>query len=323
MYINSFKSGGGVKLLIDGVECKEKEVNFAHEVKNVLHSILPTSGTFVQNPVVFNDELYSYGGNSNRSYGVKFDGQFSWTEQISAPYNSGVRAVEYKNELYMIGSAYAVKTGSVYDSSVVPYGKYFYKYDGTSWTRLTDLPYILYNGWAVIYNDEIHLIGFALEDSATNTNKQHYKWIGSGWIVASTLPFPFANAKVVVYNNEIHLLGFYNGSSSEFNTAHYKWNGTSWSSVSTLPYAFSNRTIAAVHDSEIHLMGGIDTATSKNHFVWNGTEWTEVGTLPFELNNSGSAIKFNEDLLLFGQHISSLSSIYPVFTISQDRYQKL
>ena len=92
------------------------------------------------------------------------------------------------------------------------------------------LPYNFYNGSAVVYNNEIHILGSS--DSSINTTK-HYKYNGSSWTSVSTLPYNFNYGSAVVHNNEIHILGGGNGQ-----TKHYKYNGSSWTSVSTLPYNF-------------------------------------------------------------------------------------
>ena len=89
------------------------------------------------------------------------------------------------------------------------------------------LPYSFYNGSAVVYDNELHILGGS--DSQTS----HYKLNGSKWTSVSTLPYSFYGGGAVVYNNEIHILG---GDGNK--TGHYKWDASSWTSVSTLPYNF-------------------------------------------------------------------------------------
>ena len=67
-----------------------------------------------------------------------------------------------------------------------------------------DLPYNFVQGSAVIYNNEIHILGST--DSST-VYKYHYKWDGSAWTSVSTLPYRFYRSSAVVHNNEIHILG--------------------------------------------------------------------------------------------------------------------
>ena len=78
------------------------------------------------------------------------------------------------------------------------------------------LPYDFYNGSAVVYNNEIHILGSSGSDST-----KHYKYNGTSWVSVSTLPYSFSNGSAVVLNNEIHILGGNSGSGSSNYTSHY------------------------------------------------------------------------------------------------------
>ena len=80
----------------------------------------------------------------------------------------------------------------------------------TNIPSVSTLPYSFYIGSAVVYNNEIHILG------GDNNYTKHYKWDGTSWTSVSTLPYNFYNGSAVVYNNEIHILG----SSSSNYTAH-------------------------------------------------------------------------------------------------------
>ena len=152
-------------------------------------------------------------------------------------------AVVYKNEIHMLGG--------IYRGSDTSYSKYHYKYDGTSWSKVSTLPYSFYNGCAVVYNDEIHILG----SGDTSYTKRHYKYDGTSWSNVSTLPYDFYNGCAVVYHNEIHILGSKKSSYSKY---HYKYDGTSWSKVSTLPYVFCDGG-AVVYNDEIHILNSSKT----------------------------------------------------------------
>ena len=62
---------------------------------------------------------------------------------------------------------------------------------------VSTLPYEFYNGSAVIYNNEIHILGGGVSDNQTN----HYKYNGSAWESVSTLTYEFYSGSAVVYNN--------------------------------------------------------------------------------------------------------------------------
>ena len=141
------------------------------------------------------------------------------------------------------------------------------------------LPYEFYWSSAVIYNNEIHILG----SENTSYYTKHYKYNGSTATTVSTLPYDFCYGSAVVYNNEIHIMG---GDSNT--TKHYKWNGSTWTNVSTLPYDFCYGS-AVVYNNEILILGGNITTSTFNdeigptsHYKWNGSTWVNVSTLPYE-----------------------------------------
>lgn len=144
---------------------------------------------------------------------------------------------------------------------------YFYKCSGVSGEPL---PYNFKEGSAVVYNNEIHLLG----GSTTGTENNHYKWDGLRWVSVSTLPYIFYWGSAVVYNGEIHILG---SEDDNCHYNHYKWDGTSWTQVSTLPRWFYEGS-AVVYNNEIHIIGG--QGYTRYHNKWNGTSWTELSRLP-------------------------------------------
>lgn len=152
------------------------------------------------------------------------------------------------------------------------------------------LPYDFSYASAVVYNNEIHLLG----SQVNNMYTKHYKWNGSSWASVSTLPYNFYEGSAVVYNNEIHILGGSGG-----RTKHYKWNGTSWTSVSTLPYN-SEKSSAVVYNNEIHILGSdYNSSTYKYHYKWNGSSWTSVSTLPYNFYR-GAAVVYNNEIHILG-----------------------
>ena len=122
---------------------------------------------------------------------------------------------------------------------------------------VSTLPYNFSNGSAVVYNNEIHILGSY--DSSSYT--KHYKFDGSSWTSVSTLPYNFYQGSAVVLNNEIYILG-----GRDNTTKHYKWDGTSWTSVSTLPYNFVNGS-AVVYNNRIHILGSENSSYYKDHYL--------------------------------------------------------
>lgn len=166
--------------------------------------------------------------------------------------------------------------------------------------NVSTLPYKFYYDLAVVYDNEIHILGDYLNDSLT----AHYKWNGSSWTQISTsLPYDCSEGSSVVYNNEIHILGSKN---SSYRTGHYKWDGSAWTSVSTLPYVFYTSP-AVVHNDEIHILGGdhdsgnIDDIPTR-HYKWNdqSMSWKEeVYKLPYFFY-CGSAVVYDDEIHILG-----------------------
>lgn len=154
----------------------------------------------------------------------------------------------------------------------------------------TPLPYDFECGSAVMYNNELHILGSVTSDY----QKAHYKWTGSEWVEVSTLPYSFTQGAAVVFNNEIHIIG--SNASSLYRTNHYKWDGATWTEVSELPYSFANGS-AIVCNNEIHILGSSKSYTT--HYKWDGTTWTEVSTIPYDYY-AGSVVVYNGALHLLG-----------------------
>ena len=81
---------------------------------------------------------------------------------------------------------------------------------------VSTLLYDFYDGSAVVYNNEIHILG----SYASGNYTKHYKWDGKSWTSVSTLPYNFYYGSAVVLGNEIHILGT-NDSDSSSRTKHY------------------------------------------------------------------------------------------------------
>lgn len=157
--------------------------------------------------------------------------------------------------------------------------------------RLSDpstLPYQFYQGCAVVYEGQIHLLG------GYSDNKAHYKWDGSKWAYVSTLPYSLTRGCAVVYEDQIHILG-----SSGNPEAHYKWNGSSWVSVSSLPYQFYQG-CAVVYSGKIHILGG--SAYPNRHYVFDGSSWSGNVNLPVNLYDTDSVVEYRYQLHLLKEN---------------------
>ena len=189
----------------------------------------------------------------------------------------------------LINKVQDIKTGvnvTINDSIKVDYD-FNLTLSSVSWVNASTIQRNFYNGSAVIFNNEIHILG------GGGQSLKYHKYDGSSWSKASDLPYNFQNGSAVIFNNEIHILG---GSNPTYYTHHWKYDGASWTQVSTLPYNFYNGS-AVIFNNEIHILGGTNNALK--HYKWNGNSWTEVSKLPYNFQN-GSAVVLNNEIHILG-----------------------
>lgn len=129
------------------------------------------------------------------------------------------------------------------------------------------LPYNFFNGGAVVYNGEVHILG-------GNNTKNHYKYNGSSWESVSTLPI--APTTAVVYKNQIYI---FNG------TATYKYENSAWKSCNNTSFISNAKWRSAILYKDLVYIHG--TYRKTNNFTYqpeyyfgiysfNGTAYTLV-----------------------------------------------
>ena len=71
---------------------------------------------------------------------------------------------------------------------------------------MSTLPYDFYNGSAVVYNDELHILGGSYY-SNVHYGTNHYAYDGIKWSNTTTLPYDFYGGAAVAFGDEIHIIG--------------------------------------------------------------------------------------------------------------------
>lgn len=185
--------------------------------------------------------------------GVEYKGELSLTKTTTNKSESTLPRIFY------LGSAVATSSGIYMIGGYTGYVGWaqHYKWNGSSWSAITNSPVGFGYDQAVVLNGEIHVLD---GDANSSGNCVHYKWNG-GWASVSSLPYTFTFGSAVVLNNEIHILG-----GTTFYTYHYKWNGSSWTSVSTLPYNFYQSS-AVVWNGRIHILGSVQEDYRTKHYI--------------------------------------------------------
>ena len=211
--------------------------------------------------------------------------------QISVPPGSMTSFVAYNGEIHAFKSG-----GSGLDLTT------HYKWDGTTWTQLSEITSFHSGSKPVVYNNEIHLI------AGRNGNwgkSEHYKWDGTTWIKLENFPRPnIYSCAIVVYNNELHVINDYYMSASDgyYEKCHYKWDGTTWTKLEDPPFY---RGSAVVYNNEIHMVGCSSTSsgTKNMHYKWDGTTWTQLSNITYPSYNS--AFVYNNEIHLTGGNSSN------------------
>ena len=125
----------------------------------------------------WDNTIDQYGG----AHHYKWDGS-TWSEASTLPYPFALysannfisigKAVVFDNELHILG-------GGIDLLENVSYQKYHYKWDGSSWTSVSTLPYdFATDGVAIVYDNKIHILSGNTTHSFDSdvTGTEHYAY---------------------------------------------------------------------------------------------------------------------------------------------------
>lgn len=157
-----------------------------------------------------------------------------------------------------------------------------------SYLSITDMtmPYDFIGLTAVLYNNEIHVIGG--NNASSDNVTYHIKWNGTQWVDVSTVPIAYVDGRAVVCDGEIHLFS---------GTLHYSFNGSSWTERNLPSGIDTTGSSTVVYNSKLHILGGSSNSTM--HYYYNGSRWVSASTLPRNFS-SGCAIVYDNALHIMG-----------------------
>lgn len=164
------------------------------------------------------------------------DGVNKW-EQVTETTRIGLKSsalIVYDNKLHIIGGSYSRTR--------------HYTWDGTTLTRLDDLPFTNAEGFysATVYNGDIHAV------YKINDVYGHYKYDGSSWSevvdVSATFPNNMFSIYLFVCNNTLYAFGYGLQSTTQI----YKYSDSSWSEVELLGQSIWGRSMIS-YDGYIYL----------------------------------------------------------------------
>ena len=160
--------------------------------------------------VVLNNEIHILYNTTHK----KWDGT-QWVTVSTLPYKFYGVAVVYNDEIYILGGRQGAED----------HHNYVYKFNGTTWTRLANLPscYMLFG--CVVYHGKIHIMGGRYSSNSTTTYESHYSFDGVTWTNETSMPKTNYAFLTTVYEDKIHVIG---GNDTNMTASHYTWDGTSW-----------------------------------------------------------------------------------------------
>ena len=298
--------------------------------------------------VVYKDKIHILGGNNTGSgTGTKnhyvYDGT-KWTKLEDLPYtflNGSI--VVYNNRIYLLGGEGSNNIPNL-DPAVAPQQACFSWDDENGWRREPNLPYIFYNGAALVYNNQLYIMGGG---NSTTTKKDIrylkvttvegatvYEWDTvtytdtSGTVKTLTLPpasgtsYLFSNNCATVYNNKIYLLYNYLIFSGDLTSP---FTQAPLDSVIKTTDSFSGATMI-VYNDKIHIFGGKGNSPS-NHVSYYTAPLLVESTLPDEYFKNSIIIYKNKltfvgkgDIYVYNETSPSWNSYGDIVlnTISQE-----
>jgi hypothetical protein len=138
-------------------------------------------------------------------------------------------------------------------------------YDGSSWTAITNLPYVIHDAMGIGTQTAAYVVG-----GAPTTNNVR-KWDGSSW---STTP-SISSGREDAASSGSASDGFIAGGSS---VATEEWNGSSWTGGGNLPVSLNHNQGAGTASAGLSFGGrapGYLTTTNE----YDGSSWTGGGNL--------------------------------------------
>lgn len=198
----------------------------------------------------FKGELHLLGGRGFRSrMHYKLD-EGVWKVASTLPYDvCHGKAISFNDELHLIGGG---TNYYGYDYDADKFLNTHYKWDGETWTKASDLPYVARGAVLFVAGKVLHLAGGMTIESEDNS-KKHYTWDGDVWSVSTDLPMGRYNSSAVTISESITYIAGGNipGGNTKLNSV-IIWNGSSFITMgSTIPQDGYNDCGACItHDNQ-------------------------------------------------------------------------
>lgn len=180
-----------------------------------------------------------------------FDGQLSMdlTKLGELPYSgfNGGSAIEFNHELHILGS------------DITGNDNKHYKYTGSEWVLVSELPEAAHNATLVVYFDKLYLVG-------TGSNIYSFDDASNTWKKTMSAPIDMNGGVAFTYDKYLHIM---NG------TSHYKFFAGSWTKLTDIPVTISNAQDKVVRIGESALLFWGDDIY--NYDLTDCDEWIRIG----------------------------------------------
>ena len=159
--------------------------------------------------------VYKFGKNNNKFTNIKFNN----ADFIRKNFHGAAIATS-DDGIHVLGSdGYAHDVGTDYTKSHL-------LFDGTTWTRMSDLPFKFTVGSAIYYKGKLHAVGgYDLRNSSYN----HYVLEGSTWVPVAHTPYNvYGNFSLTVIGEYMYAIAY------DSTLEHYyliRYNGVRWDTV--------------------------------------------------------------------------------------------
>lgn len=260
---------------------------------------------------VYNDELYIIGFDGGECL-YKYDEQnHQWiVSEIGLPMDGQGRkylfyegdAFVYNGEIHLMGCG----------SSSTIYGRYFtnqrghWKYNGTEWVELNDLPGSYSGKKAIIHNSRVY--AFFKPSSSSYSTMFRWNETSDTWESVLALPTgyntnPLTYINALSYENYIYIFGGMDTDASYC----YKWaeGNRSWTLVTDSRLQPTYGGAAVVYNGKMHCFGSAKAGYEKYHALSTGVgTWDVRGSeIPYEfasIPTGGDAVVFHNRVYIFG-----------------------
>jgi len=199
---------------------------------------------------VYSDTLYAVSGTG--SSGEPEDTPYYYEPSNSVWYSTGAAmpaprtamgVASYNGYLYAGGGYYGV--GSPYQK------KEAYRFDGSSWTSVADLPDYRDAPVFITFHGSMYCVGGAGSGGVSVTNV--YRYDGTNWWGVLGLPAPRHGLGAAVHNDRLYVYGGLSNTTARSEV--FGFDGTNWHTMAALP-AVRARPGSAVLSNQMYCIGG-------------------------------------------------------------------